>query len=188
MRTRISWELGMISPQFLISPIYSINFTHLPINTSISLLLKHKQNAPTSHMNFKSPNIQGMNNVRGRETERDLRRSWEKENGKVIKPEPPWLGLSKHIRWPDPPEDPTGTDPKPADSTYSGGWWQIFSTRNRLWGRFRFLSPKNLKTRTNWRKTHNPAKTQIPARKFQILVIKTQISAIKKPGFRRYFT
>ena len=47
--------------------------------------------------------------------------------------------------------------------------------------RFRFLSPKNLKTRTNWRKTHNPAKTQIPARKFQILVIKTQISAIKNP-------
>ena len=42
------------------------------------------------------------------------------------------LGLSKHIRWPDPPGDPTGTDLKPADLTYSGGRRRIFSTRNRL--------------------------------------------------------
>ena len=44
---------------------------------------------------------------------------------------------------------------------------------------FRFLSPKNSKTRTDRRKTHNPAKTQIPARKFQI--------PVKKPRFKRYF-
>ena len=41
-------------------------------------------------------------------------------------------------------------------------------------GQFRFLSPKNPKTRTNRWKTHNLAKTQISA-------IKTQISAIKNP-------
>ena len=180
MRTRISWELGMISPQFLISPIYFINFTHLPINTSISLLLKHKQNAPTSHMNFKSPNIQGMNNVRGRETERDLRRSWEKENGKVIRPKPPWLGLSKHIRWPDPPEDPTGTDPKPADPTYSSNRRRIFSTKNWLQQvGFGFSPPKTRKPEPTGEKPIIRQKPRFRREKPK--------SRRLKPRFRRYF-
>ena len=31
------------------------------------------------------------------------------------------VGLSKHIRWPDPLGDLTRTDPKPADPTYYDG-------------------------------------------------------------------
>ena len=42
------------------------------------------------------------------------------------------LGLSKHIRWPDPLGDSTRTDSKPTDPTYSGDRQWIFSTRNRL--------------------------------------------------------
>ena len=90
-----------------------------------------------------------------------------------------YIGLSKHIRWPNPPGDPTGTDPKPADPTYSGGQQRIFSTKNQLRQvGFGFSPPK---TRTDLRKTHNPAKTQILVRKFQISAIKTQILTIKNP-------
>ena len=59
-----------------------------------------------------------------------------------------FLGLSRFIRVPDPPKEPTRSDPKLADPTTPTGRRRVFITKNRFRQvGFRFSS---LKTRKSW--------------------------------------
>ena len=61
-----------------------------------------------------------------------------------------WLGLSKFIRIPNPPKEPTRSNPKPTDPTTSAGRRRVFITRNQFRRvRLRFSSLKTWKTQTD---------------------------------------
>ena len=76
-----------------------------------------------------------------------------------------YLGLSKPIRDPTHPEDPTGTDPKPADPTISvvGGGFSPHRNRLRRVG-FGFYPPKPEKPEPTGEKPRFRQEPQIPAR------------------------
>ena len=88
-----------------------------------------------------------------------------------------WLRLSKFIQIPDPPKEPTRSNPKPTDPTTSAGRRRVFITKNQFHRvRLQFSSLKTQKTQTDrkiskfWLKNPNSSqnflefddKTQIP--------------------------
>ena len=95
-----------------------------------------------------------------------------------------WLGLSKFIRIPDPPEEPTRSNPKLTDPTTSAGRRQVFITRNQFCRvRLRFSSLKTRKTQTDRKISKFRLKNPNSDQNFPEFSDKTQIPVIFFPFF-----
>ena len=103
------------------------------------------------------------------------------------------LGLSRLIRQPDPPEEPTGPNPNPADPTAPPGRWRVFTSPNRFWWvGFGFPPQKSEKPELiDWFPDFGKFSRfrqifQIPAKIFQNPA-KIFQNPVNKPRFWRYF-